>query len=603
MASNQKIQSSQRFEKPAIEMCGISMAEIQHPPTVIFVANENGKIVCCNSQIEILTGYRAEEMLGHNCLDLLPVSQTGQTGSLDFLSNPNQNNERPFESTLISRDGHLIPVEIQIHPVDWQNQSASLFILKELPSNKEIPSEQTSSRTSPEAEANIIAVNRDGIITYVSTSASRLVGWRNEDVSGRSVIGTFGPEFHRQITQIINIIPKRRSWYAVIPVMRPDGSVLSFLIKVNPVLDQNENLVSINCVFQDILLILPESDLLVSDKIRLQPSGLNTLDNSQVNDGQHHTTLELIGKIQSRFETVREQLNQISESLSRDQKLIRQLYSTLQAVPVDDIPDYKIELSPSKFRLEIFCLGILKVCSTTTQVQRWQSNRAKSVFEYLITKRSAPVSRDILMDVLWPDYPSRAAANNLKTAIHDLRQNLSPLFGNSEFPVILLSHEGYMINPEIELLVDSDSFEMLWNRGKHLEKEGETIEGIRHFEKAEALYQGDYLADSLYEEWTISRRETLKDIYLLIINKLADYSMNNADYENCITYCHKILEKDNCREDTYRMLMSSYSRLRQKNNALRWYVNCCQTLISELGSHPSAETVSLFHRLKRDETI
>ena len=97
--------------------------------------------------------------------------------------------------------------------------------------------------------------------------------------------------------------------------------------------------------------------------------------------------------------------------------------------------------------------------------------------------------------------------------------------------------------------------------------------------------------------------KTLKDIYLLIINKLADYSINNSDYENCITYCHKILEKDNCREDTYRMLMSSYNRLRQKNNALRWYEKCRQALITELGSTPSAETIELLNRLKRDEPI
>ena len=140
------------------------------------------------------------------------------------------------------------------------------------------------------------------------------------------------------------------------------------------------------------------------------------------------------------------------------------------------------------------------------QIQRWQSNRAKSVFAYLISKRSAPVSRDILMDLIWPDYDTQSAANNLKTAIHDLRQNLAPLFSDPDYPIILLSPEGYMINPDIELQVDAEIFEKLWNLGKHLEKEGQTEEAIRHFKKAASLYQGDYLANSLYEEWTISRR-------------------------------------------------------------------------------------------------
>jgi DNA-binding SARP family transcriptional activator len=355
------------------------------------------------------------------------------------------------------------------------------------------------------------------------------------------------------------------------------------------------------------LMILPE----VSEREEIPE--LPVIQSNQVKSGADDNlhpvypsqpgAIDILGEFQRRFQTVREQLNQLTEALSREEYLVRQMHSELLSLQGAAVPNPKLEVTPQKYRLEIYCLGVFKVCSLTRQIQQWQSNRAKSVFEYLIGKYTAPVSRDILMEALWPDYGSRAAANNLKTAIHDLRQNLSPLFVKTEYPSILFSRDGYFINPEIELWIDAEEFESFWNQGKHLEKEGKTEDAMRKFEKAEALYQGDYLEDSLYGEWTISRRETLKDIYLLIVNKLADYSMHTDDYENCITYCHKILEKDNCREDTYRMLMSSYSRLGQKNNALRWYENCRQILYSELGTPPSQETSALLNRLKRDETI
>ena len=208
------------------------------------------------------------------------------------------------------------------------------------------------------------------------------------------------------------------------------------------------------------------------------------------------------------------------------------------------------------------------------------------------------------METLWPNHNPEAASNNLKAAMHGLRQTLGQVFNKRDgFPYVLFIQGSYLMNPEIELWLDVEQFEQHWALGRRLEREGKQAEAMQEFELAEALYRGDYLEDEPYQEWTLLRREALKDTYVPILGKLADYSMGTTNYEDCVTYCQKILAKDTCREDTYRRLMRCYSRLGQRNRALRWYKICHRTIQAELDNAPDHETTTLYHRLLKGEPI
>ncbi len=58
---------------------------------------------------------------------------------------------------------------------------------------------------------------------------------------------------------------------------------------------------------------------------------------------------------------------------------------------------------PRRMRLEVRCLGTFEVRSSGKQVKRWQSVKAKSLFQYLMTRPRELVVRDVLMEALWPD--------------------------------------------------------------------------------------------------------------------------------------------------------------------------------------------------------
>jgi PAS domain S-box-containing protein len=254
--------------------------------------------------------------------------------------------------------------------------------------------------------------------------------------------------------------------------------------------------------------------------------------------------------------------------------------------------------------LRVFCLGALNVYNASQQVYRWRNLRARSVFECLIARRNIPVSKDILMETLWPSFDAEAAANNLKAAIHAIRQILTTMLSERrEFDPIYCTHGGYMINPDIDMTIDVDEFENLWTQGRSLEKEGNIAGARLAYEKAASIYQGDYLEDEPYEEWTLERREEIKSIYLLILNKLAENAFSNGDYEGCIAYCHKLIAKDETHLESYRKLMCCYNRLGQRNFALHYYNNYLQNVQSELGTGPDVILSDFYQQLIAGKSI
>ncbi len=343
-------------------------------------------------------------------------------------------------------------------------------------------------------------------------------------------------------------------------------------------------------------------------------------------DGQWSDAVDLLKLMQHDYRGARRQLEQISLQLAEREALvnlhIQYAFLSFHGYRPLCLSEYKADNTanqmgniilgevvqppevPNLTRIEVYCLGRFEVRSAFGQVEHWHSVKAKSVLQYLLVRRRQPAVKEALMEALWPDCTPQAASNNLKAAIHSLRLILNDLLAEADRSQYIIFRQGsYLINPDINLWTDVEEFERCWTSGRQLEKERKTAEALREFEKAEALYRGDYLEDEAYEEWTLLRREALKDTYLIILSKLADYSLQKADYESCIHYSQKILARDNCSEDTYRRLMFCYAKLGQRNRALRWYEICCQTNKAELDALPDNETNELYNKILRDEDL
>ena len=241
-------------------------------------------------------------------------------------------------------------------------------------------------------------------------------------------------------------------------------------------------------------------------------------------------------------------------------------------------------------RFEMHCNGEV--------VPLGRNGKALSILKYLLAQRPRPVSQDHLMGWLWPDSNLKKARWSLNSAIHVLRKLLNCCPSSDTTNYVLLEEGYYRLCPSVRVETDIDEFDLRYERARQLEKASRSEEAIAEYEKAVELYRGDYLIEELYEDWTMVERERLANAYVDMLGRLAVRYMEMGRYQSSIRACYRLLEKDRCHEDSYRILMSCYVSLGMRGRALRHYRLCEDVLKQEYGTVPSSETRSLYDSIK-----
>jgi DNA-binding SARP family transcriptional activator len=139
--------------------------------------------------------------------------------------------------------------------------------------------------------------------------------------------------------------------------------------------------------------------------------------------------------------------------------------------------------------------------------------------------------------------------------------------------------------------------------GRRLEAAGDLAGAAAEYERALALYQGDFLADDPYEDWPVTTREHLLLGYLDVLDRLGGLSFDRHQYGACVALCRLLVERDPCREDGHRRLMRCFSRQGQPHLALRQYLACAEALDRELGVDPDPATVALATQIRRHQPV
>jgi DNA-binding SARP family transcriptional activator/DNA-binding NarL/FixJ family response regulator len=249
-------------------------------------------------------------------------------------------------------------------------------------------------------------------------------------------------------------------------------------------------------------------------------------------------------------------------------------------------------------RIEVFFFGGFRVIANGKCLQHWPSRKGKSIFAYLAYTESKPVFREQLIDVFWPKVFPESARNCLNVAIHHVRQ----LFQKAGVRpnVILLENDCYSVNPELQVITDVKRFLAHWNRSRFLKIDNQPGPAVGELELAASIYQGDFMQEDRYEEWTLPERENLREIYLDVLESLSRIHSLNGKPKTAIEICRSILEHDNCREKVHRRLMLCYHRIGKRDHALRQFRKCTDVLKRELDAGPSASTRELYQRIRSD---
>jgi DNA-binding SARP family transcriptional activator len=248
----------------------------------------------------------------------------------------------------------------------------------------------------------------------------------------------------------------------------------------------------------------------------------------------------------------------------------------------------------------VHLLGRFQVRLDEVAVRDWPSGRGRSLFKYLVTHRDPWPRREQLMDAFWPEATPAAARNSLNVAVHGLRRAFRAA---AEVPVVVLEDGTYRLGPQLRLWLDTDEFERHVAGGRRLEAAGDPDGAAAEYERALALYQGDFLADDPYEDWPVMTREHLLLAYLDVLDRLGGLYLAHGQHGACVALGRLLVQRDPCHEGGHRRLMRCFARQGQPHLALRQYQACADALDRELGVDPDPATVALATQIRRHQPV
>lgn len=205
------------------------------------------------------------------------------------------------------------------------------------------------------------------------------------------------------------------------------------------------------------------------------------------------------------------------------------------------------------------------------------------ILTYLLLNRDAPIAREFLAYVMWPDDEEEPARTKLRANLFDLARVLPQL----PEKMLLADGDSVSLRPNLRLWLDVEEFDRLAADPQRLE---EAVE----------LYRGD-LVTAVYDEWIFPERERRRNAYLGALMQLVSQARRQRDFVRGISRAQQILAIDPWREDVVRQVMAMRSESGDRAGALAEYERFAQLLRLELNVAPMPETLALRETIARGE--
>ena len=207
-----------------------------------------------------------------------------------------------------------------------------------------------------------------------------------------------------------------------------------------------------------------------------------------------------------------------------------------------------------------------------------------AILAYLLLNRAAPIARDFLAYVMWPDDEEEPARTKLRMNLYDLARVLPPELAGK---ALIVDGDSVRLRPDLRLWLDVEEFDRLAADPERLEE-------------AVGLYSGELLT-AVYDEWVFPERERRRNAFLAALMQLVSQARRQRDFVRGMARAQQILAIDPWREDVVRQVMALRSESGDRAGALAEYERFTKLLRLELNVQPMPETLTLRETIARGE--
>jgi non-specific serine/threonine protein kinase len=216
----------------------------------------------------------------------------------------------------------------------------------------------------------------------------------------------------------------------------------------------------------------------------------------------------------------------------------------------------------------------------------WPPRGGRELLLLLLATPGQRLSRDRVLDTLWPELPADGARNAYYKALHSLRRVLEPDLKPRETGAFLVASANTVGLARETIQVDVDTFATLLDRAAA----GPMEERVSLLRDALAAYGGALLEDEAPRDWLIERREWLHRRWQETVCQLAELELTREGSLTSSPMLKTLVDAEPTHEAAQRLLMRVYERSGQRDLARRQYERCIAALRDELDVDPSDAT-------------
>ncbi len=237
-------------------------------------------------------------------------------------------------------------------------------------------------------------------------------------------------------------------------------------------------------------------------------------------------------------------------------------------------------------------LGTLRLVRGTHITTRFRTHKAAALLAFLAYHCPQRHSRELLIDMLWPDMTLESGRSGLSMALSSLRSLLDGgEEGEATGPsVILAGRTTIGLDPE-RVTTDTGFFE---KRLARLETGGEIAQEdrLRRLEEAVAFYRGELLP-GFYQEWIFAERARLQSLCREALLEISAGRLSAGDRAGALEAARRAAALDTLHEETQRTYIRLLLESAQPAAALRHYRSLEDRFHQDLGVVPHLDTRNL----------
>jgi PAS domain S-box-containing protein len=176
-------------------------SHLENAPDGVYMSDLKGNFLYGNRKCEEIIGYRKEELIDKNFLELNLLSENSLNKAAQLLqANMEGKSTGPDEIELISNEGRLVPVEINTSVVQRMGQRIVLAFVRDITERKRVEaalreSESLSKSLIDYMHDAMIIMDWDGFILFANRAAAQIIDFeRPEELTGHNMVEYLHPD-------------------------------------------------------------------------------------------------------------------------------------------------------------------------------------------------------------------------------------------------------------------------------------------------------------------------------------------------------------------------------------------------------------------------